>query len=384
MTTDKYRFLVFYLVILGAFFSCEPEDNEKSMDRVAFYFAGLDEDCSDSDYGLFRYYLNEDFEERVAVYPVEATTCLADNGKVLFEYDEGVNNKLWKKCLFGALMEIPLPPSDDNGNYSYSDRSCLAMSGDGYHLCYFAKFSHNGSSNYRLIYFHWCDREIIIPDLKEFLIDKYPEYSIDGFIPSGKEMIMNYDGSCFYFSITATSQGNPVTNLLLKYSYNKFSVINESDSNIMEIVGYDKINDNVIYKENSSIFRASSTNGVSLLEINEALIKSNRQFARKKSQLVVFDNEFIRLLSSEDGSIIKDVVSFDEIIGIHPNFEKKDTEKLSISPSGDYIIFALERINSDKRYGLFTIRADGTELMLIKDNIALNNVLISDHIEVQR
>ena len=386
MSGTKITIFILNLIILSILFSCGPTEQDESYDRVAFYFAGVEDNASENEYGLFRYYMGEDFEERVAVYPLKNTTCLSDNGKILFEYGEGVDTKLWKKCLFGPLMEIPLPPADESGSYSYSDKACLPMSSDSYHLSYFAAYEHdnNGNKEYRLVCFHWCERDFCVPDLTTFLNEKFPEYSIDGFIPAGENLAMSFDGSSVYLTVIATSYGNPATNVCLKYSNGDFKVLNESVSEIMEIAGYDQVNDNVIIISNGEIYKISEISGVDNLEIGTGLIENPAQFTRKKAQLVVFEDGTIRLYSADNGSLIKDVVSYDEINVMYPNYKNKADGKLSVSPSGDWIIFALERKDRSNRYGLFTIRTDGSKLRLLKEDIALDMPLISDYIEVQR
>lgn len=392
MINSKITFFLTIFLFLAVFFSCKKRKEEpENYDRIAYYYAGTNDNAMENEFGLFRIYMNEDFEEQVVVYPINYTTCIADKGKLLFEYGEGVQTKLWKKCLFSALMEIPLPPSEnENWNYQYCSPSCITISEDSYHLGYFARYQHNTNDDheYRMIYFHWCKRIIIIPDVKSFIINQMSEYSVDGFKPIGDNLVLNRDGSKIFMAVAGTIRNGEddiaQSYVCLEYSDGQFYALTENETTPMKIIGYDAKNQKVIIKQSDELYKLSRESGKEKLNINSELLHSPKQFARKNSKAVVYYDGWVRIISTETGNIIKDVINSDEIIGMYGNYKKDIGRKLAISPSGDWVIFALEKNDLVNRFGLFTIKADGSELQLLKDDIALNMPMISDYIEVGR
>ena len=383
------------IVLLANLVSCgEPVTPNEAKGRVIYYPVSEADGNEPNQFGLYRYSYKFDSLGKIAINPVNHTTSVAANGIVLFEYSNAITNKFWGRCVDGTLISVPFP-SDTNEptkKYEYLNQPRISLSYDGHHALYFVKQTPIGSSNPieiepKLIVFNCAEWKMTIVSIKDFVLNELQDLGINSVEPVGENILLNTDGSTAYFAVKGIKYESGIPNvkavLLIEYANNVLTTKYKQMDNLsnplqlyfLNTDNLTTVKDNVVY----SLF----LNGILVpnTSLNSSNLFSPKQKATASNGIVIWNDSGIQYITLESPDYNNQVVTFDAIDSKSGPHKHTPNKRLTLSPDGRVVIFAIQKLNSDV-YDLFIINRDGSNLTMIRDGIYLGIPVISDPIEL--
>jgi len=393
-----YLKLAAILISACLFYGCsETTDSTNAGKRYVYYSMSESDGAPSADAGLYRYDVSSGETVRLANNSVIHVTGVSKDGTIGFEF-KGLEQIHWKYNPNNGSVPLSYPVSTDK-DYIYwiYDIPYLTNSYNGNKFAYFIGYRHVETSDlYKdkpklviLDYLHSSTKIIEIDEIcKSFVNDT----SIEGVQPFNEYILSSNDGKKIWFLMNSfdISGHDDVVSIgisdfmLLEYNNDKIKPIIKPDYRIKQILGVDYPNERIfvllVSLEDSTIFAFNETDSIPV-NIDYENFSNPEQFAKEKSQMAVWSDDGITIYDLTTMSIKQNIISWGRIDSLYQGLAHKKNKRLSFSPDGEYITFALPNINDMYNYDLFVIKKDGSEFKRILKSAKVGIPVISSVIE---
>ncbi len=399
----KFQSFTTVIFLLSLFFisSCSDDDSGPSTKKVRYiYFPVSVNDGADANQAGFYRINTDDFQiERLAVNSVSNTTGVGSSSVIIFEYDNGIESKLWAKCEDGSLIPVPLPnPEAGYEKVEYSMPPNVSLSADGHHAAYFVNKIPDGATEMKdympsMVVLD-CSQGLnyITVDLKQFLIDNFPDIDVEGGQAWGEYIVQNENGSKIWFSVRALNyswSGQIRYGLVSWTKEDGLKLESQVLTGEVKIWGYNHLTKELLVTHldtaNGGITVAKNFDDgfLTYITLNKDNLSGPDQIAVKRSEMAIINETGIELFHPDNGNYLSTVITFDKI---DPNSEyiHDDGQLITMSPDAQVIVFALTDNTQDRDRTLFMVNRDGTGLKILAQGYKMGIPVISDEFEVEQ
>jgi hypothetical protein len=392
----KYFCTIIILIVLFSLLSCndttEPvvdngKDSTLTQDYFIYYPMSQNQGWRPEHAGLFRSnFLSNEPVERLITSSIIHTSKVSKDGKIAFLTDVH-SSDIWIRYKDGNTQMVPFPVQTDNGWQIGLDKTPgVELSTNGNLLVYFVT-SHKidgtapDKASQSLVTIDLTTMTLTLHNLRQFYIESFSEKGFDNAQLYGKNILINEDGSKIWFVLKGMDFDNGTFSDLgysiIQFENGQFKKYGKYSSTPIELSGID-FKSNKIFCNVDNLLKYTISGGDfinSTFSIDE--IYSFHQFELNKSIVVIGDSTGISLYDTKTESLIKTVITWDSLGKAYPLMTYKATEKISISPDGGLIVFALHPKNDIQSYTLYAIRKDGSGLKRIVPETPLGMPVVS-------
>ena len=386
------------LILACLFYGCsETTESTNANKRYIYYSMSVSDGATSAEAGLYRYDVSSGETVRLANNSVIHVTGVSKDGTIGFEY-EGLEKLRWKYNLELGSVPISYPVSfEDNYNYWIYDLPYFTNSYNGNHFVYFVGYRHvETSDKYKdkpklviLDYLHSSSKIIEIDEISKSFIN---DTSIDGVQLFNDYILTSNDGKSVWFLMNSFEfSGHDDVGfmaisdfMLLEFNNDKIVPIIKPDYRIKQILGADYPNERILVLIvsliDSTIFAYNETDSIPV-NIPYENFSNPEQFAKEKSEMAGWSDDGIAIYDLTTMTIRQNVISWGRIDSLYPGLAHQKNKRLSFSPDGEYITFALPQINESNKFDLFIVKSDGSEFKRILKNAPVGIPVISSVIE---
>ncbi len=373
------------LTFAAVFTGCDRHhDRDKAAVRYLYY--GIAN--NDSTGGLYRIDISSGLKERKSALPVAYTTSVAENGVVLFQ-TAGEPFELKGKCTTGAIVPVPFPvPSDVRCQYVFAIPPRLTLSHPGHHACYpvTLKRTDPPSAQACLALYNCAVQQMTIINVDSCVRRILSTKQVQDVKVSGDCTLIDSEGDKLWFIAMVTEntiQGIDSLYYISEWNTGSIRIISSPFTSPIRLRGRN-IPEGALYilnENDNSIFLFSVRDGsLEKTAMNGSQFLSPLQCSHQGDYLALWGNGGIELYDAAMRRISTVLTSAD-ITRLGNGAVFKNSERLSISPDGIWIAFALPTSANSSLFHIFIVRRDGSELQRIADGVSCGVPVISDDVD---
>lgn len=380
------------LLAIILFVSCSDTTKPTNENfRYVYFPAGKADGAHDGETGLYRINIDNLELEHLVPTSVQHTTNVGKNGVIVIEYDDlNDERKLWGKCEDGSIVQVPFP-TVDNIAYEYKllMPPKIMLSADGHNVGYFVHYQLIDSDDPMekelvLVKFNCSTGKMDMISLDSTLSHRFTDINANYFEPFGQYLQISKDGKKIwavirgseYFEGEITGISYSIflidgleVNALSNYSYEP-----------IEIYSLNSISENLIVRLETGFKVFDDLGELANIPITENNFFQPYQLMTDRSEMAIWTEYGIELVNPDNGSLLKRVISFDEIDPTN-ELNRTPNKRLSISHDGEYIVFALPIKNDTGNYRLYIVGRGGNNLKILRDKVKLGIPVVSDILE---
>ncbi len=398
----KIILLKLFVILAFAIFlyGCSESTNTNSSPKrlVYYYYSDSSAIGWDNYFVLYSYNLNTGDTKKVTNNTIVHTTGVAQNGNIVFDCGMFTEPGCWLVNSSGVAMPMPMPVSTiPSFQYILAMAPEIQLSNDGSTAVFFLIYenSNDGSvAGTRLVYFNFLTMNCTMIDLSNYLKFVFNDSAINYCDVSGHYMVLKNGNSKLWFVVSGFNKNgnnyNFIASRVCEFSNNRIYNISRVENSSLEIIGADlpnerifvsKLNPNDTLNHSYYIFAADNNNDSIPVNIPSENFSNPEQFAKEKSEMAGWTDNGIAIYDLNTMTVSQDVISWSRIDSLYPGLTHEKNSRLSFSPDGEYITFALP--SADGIYGtdLLIIKRDGTEFKRILHGTAIGIPVISDVIQ---
>ena len=342
--------------------------------------------------GLFRISLYTGKRDTLTNVSVERITGVAQNGIVVMEFGDNVQQKLYGKCEDGRLIPVPFPvPADSNWKYEYANPPNMTLNYAGHRLAYQVLYSpkiQNDPSltHSKLIYFN-CDKwEMTIIDLHDFIISQMASQGATNGSIDGEMFFTDQEGSAVFFSVAGYRylNGNRILvgNQFVEWANDTLRGVGPLSPAPLPLCGFDLITQTALMISGNALSSiALPTGGQTTSSLLSSQLSNRNQFASALSELAAWGTDGIEIRNTISGSLVSKVISFNDLDFKFGQHRHNPNPGLSISPDGQWLAFTLALASDSSSVDLFAVKRDGTWLNRIGEKLKMGTPVVSDDVK---
>ncbi|MBL0175625.1 MAG: hypothetical protein IPP94_10235 [Ignavibacteria bacterium] len=401
------------LALLGI--SCDDATTPpQPVERWVYYAVRSSDGTATPRTGLFRYGLNSRRYERLASMPIDLLSGVAANGVVVMHEMPGssifnpfTQTGLFGRCENGAIIPVPFPVhSDPRREYVYSIQRVFALAYNGHQAAYpvFDRPAGAGAATPPdttwkplIVLFNCVTGTHTMVD-----VDAYAHNMLAPFNGGRRSLVRIYtillsrDARTAVFEIDVfplgSGRGGTQTVVWRDGAFTALDSLDEDDEDgAGHLEGWDETTGTVLlgreWPASVVTSRGVESGQARELPIHAQAIRTQRQFAVTRSLLVIAGDDGIELRSPVDGSLVKNVISYNTLlpdsVRAYVASPRREAIFPTISPDGEWIACAV-KLNDTwpdpwSRVRLYVFRADGSDVRFIAQDAFLG-AAVSDEI----
>ena len=371
-----------------AFPSCKTDHGpEGAKVRYVYYNSA----ANDSTAGVFRVNIDTDVRERIFSMPVAYTTAVAENGVVLFQTADA-SFELKGKCTTGAIVPVPFPvPDDVRFEYRFAIPPFLTLSAPGHHALYPITLTgaNPPTSEACFALFNCSTQKMTIVNVDSAIRKILVTKQVQDVRVYGDRTLINRDGDRFWFvaAITSTgTQGLDSLYCIAEWNAGTIHIISKPSTALLRLRGYNHFAEElfVLNETDDRISMFSISDGVMGLTttLSGAQLQSPLQCSTDGEHIAVWGADAIELFHTASNRLTP-LVSRSDVTRLSAGGATvfKNSGRLSMSPDGEWITFALPRAENPELYNIFIVRRDGTWLQRVASNVSCSVPVISNDVD---
>jgi hypothetical protein len=365
-----------FFVFLLAFIGCD-EDVPKERDVTYLYYY--------NNAGFKEILTNDNEGDYLAGNAVDRCTGVAENGIVIFKYSN-VTQALWGKCENGSLIAVPIPEStDDNYKYSLNTKTSERLAYKGHHLAYFCDYKtiSTGKIEVQLVIFNCEIGEATIVPFKSFLLNELSEEGVMDVNIAGS-MLINNSGDQVWFTVENYDEDkNSLGYSIVLWNNGILSILgNKITDKFTNLLGLSVDTGSILFEQLKEIFLLKQDNSIEQLSYNFDQFTNTRMFSKVKSEIVLWTDFGIEIHTPDNGNVIKQVISYDELKSQLPEYDIQRNHTLSMAPDGHMLTVSFPRKNTEL-WDIFYFDSEVTEIHKIATNDVVNTPALSPLITIE-
>lgn len=391
--------LLLSISLMLLLFACNGDgDNNgpsKTKYRLIFFPVSTLDGADENQAGLYMIKTTNMSSQRLVNTSVGFTTGAGDKGTLMFEYDTGIENRLWGRCEDGSLIPVPMPEMVDG----WEKMELLEMphpnlSADGNISAYFIDLYPFDipSPAYiasRLVVFNCSTQQMQEIDLEAFIIEAFDSIDANGGEVAGEYVLLNEDGSSAYFVLRGIrfEDAFPEEERWLVVQWDKdggLIALSDLLEYPVELYCFNYFTDNMVLiaqTPEGDFVQSFEPDGEFFFNAaKEDYLSNPNQTVVPRSEMAVLSEWGVEILHPDGGNNISRVISYEEI-DPSGNYEHEPNGRISISHDGKIIIFALEHKDSPGDFSLFTLDREGENLENVVSGVPMGIPVISNEFE---
>lgn len=362
-----------------------------SLERWIYIPVSTSHGAKQNQTGLFRVSSYSGRWDTLTKVSVDRITRVAQNGIVVMEFGDNLQQKLYGKCEDGRLIPVPFPEPDNvNWKYEYANPPNMTLNYVGHRLAYQVLYSPKTQNDpalthSKLIYFNCEKWEMTIIDLHDYIISQMASHGVTNGSIEGEMFFTDQNGSGVLFTVTGYRYQNgnriAVGHQLVEWSNDSLRTVVPFSFAPLPLCGFDLITQTALITSGNIIGTSLSSGNQTISSISYTQLSNRNQFAAARSEMVAWGTDGIEIRNSISGSLISKVISFNDIDFKFGQHQHNTNPSLSISPDGQWIVFSLAIYVDSSFADLFVIKRDGTWLNRIGEKIILGIPVVSDDVK---
>mgnify|MGYP000238802245 CR=1 FL=1 len=391
----KNYFFCFFVLLVFILNSCQQTSTPaKIFDRYIYFNVGEIDGATPEQYGFYRYSLLKDTLQKISDQSCSFITGVSQFGSIIFEKDAELEFRHWLLKEDGNIVTFPMIKTSDPGyEIVFQKPPCTALSYNGNYVAYFLRYQAIGCIDLCLsqpilvrynIQTAKMDTILLQDSLKVFFDSSQAEV----FLPVNQEIIISKEGNQMWFVMKGLKKvGNDLETV-------GYQIISWKDGILKSCTHTDALNPIQIRGINFATMRLILTIGETVnnfrtnnYEFNYNALKPENisnpeQIAKDLDRMVIWTKEGIEIAYPDGGGYVAKVINFNTIIQGYGAYDITSSKRLSFSPDGKKIVFALPKLTGNV-YDIFVVDWDGKNLKRIMINMPLGVPVLSNAFEVK-
>ncbi len=359
--------LIFQIIL---FVSCSEDNNTNEQTfRFIYYPVGSQDGAEPGQMGLYRMStLDSVFtRENLSKYSIIYTSGIATNGVIVFENNTSTI-RLEAICEAGTKIDVPFPKHQDTSReYVLITPPRMNISFNGHRGAYFVWDKKKGSEEpedkiLNFVTVSCVDGSIITKTFSQFIENNFANTQINSATPFGEYLFLNTQGDKIWFVLKLFNfQDGIETNIkyaIVEY-YNKDFILRSAvKDEPIELRGYNSYSRHLITVVGDTVKTLDENNEFYNNKLKLENLSNPNQFSVARAEVVVWADEGLELLNPSTGAFLKSIIKY-SMIDPTGQMLIQSNPRLSISPDGSYIVFALSYKDNPNVYSLFIVDRDG-------------------------
>ena len=226
--------------------------------------------------------------------------------------------------------------------------------------------------------------------LYEFIIEEFDEIQANSGFPHGSFVILDYDGTNVWFVLravrfedeTIAEEAYCGVRWNLTEGLERFTDIMDKP---FELMSRNPVTQNFIVKTTDTLEQqfVQSLDGTGEFWNNALSVEQlggPSQMAEERAEIAVMSGWGIELLHPNTGGNLVRIKSYDDI-DPDGKYRHEPKPRISVSPDGQLLTFALEHIADPGRFTIFTLDREGKELKIIYEDVSTGTPKISGELK---
>lgn len=392
----KFSIYIVTILIVLIFNACQQTSTPTATyDRYIYFCISELDGATPEQYGFYRYSLLKDSLKRISDQSCSFISGMSQFGSILFEKDSELEFRHWLFKQDGSSISFPMIRTSEPGyEIVFHKPPCTALSYDGNYVAYFLRYQAIGCidlclSQPILVRYNVSTAKIDTVWLQDSLKSFFHLTEAETFQPVNEEIIMSKDGSKIWFVVKGMKKvGNELETVgyqIINWDNGTLKSCTATDSLIqpMQIRGINYATMRLIVTLGETVYNFRTNN----YEFNYNALKpenlsNTEQVAKELDRMVIWTPEGIEIAHPDGGGYVSKVLNFNTLIQGFGAYITTPTKRLSFSPDGKRIVFALPKTTGNV-CDIFVVDWDGKNLKRIMLNMPIGSIVISNAFEVK-